>query len=273
MPFVRAADLTVHYDLSGPAGAPVVLFANSLGTNFHVWDPQAAHLAGRYRALRYDMRGHGLTDLTPVGDGYLIGQLAADALALLDALGIGRVHVCGLSIGGMVAQLLGSVAAERVASLVLCDTASRIGPPQIWDDRVAAIRHDGLASLRDGVMARWFTEATRAQRPNLVRGAANMLTRTPAEGYVGCSLAIRDADLREDAARIRCPTLVLVGDQDLATPPAAARELAASIPGARLAVIEGAGHIPTLEQPDAVNAHLAAFLAEVTAQEGTGHGG
>lgn len=273
MPFLRTGDLTVHYDLAGPADAPAVLFANSLGTNFHVWDAQAAHLAGRYRLLRYDMRGHGLTDLTPAGDGYLIGQLAADALALLDVLGLGRVHVCGLSIGGMVAQVLGSVAAERVASLVLCDTASRIGPPRIWDDRVASIRRDGLSAIRDGVMARWFTEKARAERPDLVRGAANMLTRTPTEGYVGCSLAIRDADLREDAARIRCPTLVLVGDQDLATPPAAARELAASIPGARLAVIEGAAHIPTLEQAGAVNAHLTAFLDEVTAQERTGHGG
>jgi 3-oxoadipate enol-lactonase / 4-carboxymuconolactone decarboxylase len=267
MPFVRANDLTVHYDLSGPVGAPVVMFANSLGTSFHVWDPQEAALAGNYRVLRYDKRGHGLTDCPPARDGgYSIDLLAEDARALLDALGIARVHFCGLSIGGMIGQKLAAVAPERVASLVLCDTANRIGPPSLWDQRIAAVRGSGLAAIADAILERWFTPGFLHERAE-ARGAANMLTRTPADGYVGCCLAIRDADLRADDRRITSPTLVIVGDQDASTPPAAARELVETIAGARLEVIENAAHIPTLEQPERLTALLVDFLA---AQTGTG---
>src|SRR5262245_42076689 len=124
MPFIRAGDLVVHYDLAGPPGRPTVMFANSLGTSFHIWDPQVAALADRFCILRYDMRGHGLTE-TGAADAYSIGRLADDALALLDALKIGSVHFCGLSIGGMVGQRLAAAAPDRVASLVLCDTANR----------------------------------------------------------------------------------------------------------------------------------------------------
>ena len=259
MPFVKANDLTIHYDLAGPAGAPVVMFANSLGTSLQVWDPQAAALAGSCRVLRYDKRGHGLTDC-PHG-AYTIELLADDARALLDALGIERVHLCGLSIGGMIGQALAARSPERVASLVLCDTANRIGPGDLWDQRIAAIQASGLPSIADAVLARWFTPGFLAQHRAETRGATNMLTRTPAEGYVGCCLAVRDADLRADDARIRCPTLVVVGDEDAATPPAAARELVDAIAGARLAVIAGAAHIPTLEQPVKLNVMLAEFLA------------
>ncbi|HYG86500.1 MAG TPA: 3-oxoadipate enol-lactonase [Azospirillum sp.] len=260
MPFIAAGDITVHYHLAGPPGAPVVLFANSIGTSFHIWDAQVPALSERYRVLRYDMRGHGLTDATPAP--YSMDMLADDALALLDALGIERAHVVGLSIGGMMAQRLAAKAPQRVTSLVLCDTASRIGPPSIWADRIAAIRADGLASIAQGVMARWFTERYRSERADAVRGFVNMLSRTPAEGYVGCAMAIRDADLTADDARIACPTLVLVGDQDLATPPSLARETADAIPGARFAVLKDAAHIPCVERPDALTAQLLDFLGE-----------
>lgn len=258
MPFIAAGDITVHYDLRGPEGAPVVLFANSIGTSFHIWDAQAVLLAERYRVLRYDMRGHGLSGVTPAP--YSMDRLADDALALLDALGIGRAHVCGLSIGGMMAQRLAAKAPQRVGALVLCDTASLIGPPSVWEDRIAAIRAGGLSSIAQGVMARWFTERFRAERPEQVSGFVAMLSRTTDEGYIGCASAIRDADLRDDAARIASPTLVLVGDQDLATPPSLARELAEAIPGARFAVIADAAHIPCVEQAEALTAQLLDFL-------------
>jgi len=260
MPFVRAGELTVHYDLAGPAGAPTLLFSNSLGTNLHVWDAVVPALTDRYRVLRYDMRGHGMTDETPAGGGYSIDLLADDALALLDALGIGRVHLCGLSIGGMVAQKLGARAPDRVASLILCDTAQRIGPPSNWDARVAAIRAGGLDGIADGVMERWFTPPFRAARPEIVRGARTMLVRSAVEGYVGCALAVRDADLTADGALIRCPTLVVAGDQDLATPPVLVEELARAIPGARFVLIESASHIPCMEQPEALAREIRGFL-------------
>jgi 3-oxoadipate enol-lactonase/4-carboxymuconolactone decarboxylase len=214
--------------------------------------------------LRYDMRGHGLTDCpAAMAAGSTIAELAGDAEALLAALKIERVYFCGLSIGGMVGQQLAAQAPERVAALMLCDTASRIGPPSAWQDRIAAVRAGGLAAIADAVLARWFTPRFLAERREDAAGYGNMLTRTPADGYIGCCAAIRDADLRAADAAIRCPTLVIVGDQDAATPPGLARELAAAIAGARLATIADAGHIPTVEQPDRLNQLLAEFLAEV----------
>jgi 3-oxoadipate enol-lactonase len=265
MPFVRAGDLMVHYQLSGPPDRPVILFANSLGTNFHVWDAQAGALADRFHILRYDMRGHGLTDC-PTG-AYTVAQLADDARALLDALQIGPVHVCGLSIGGMVAQRLAATAPGRVLSLALCDTANRIGPPSRWDDRVAAVTKGGVESIADAVLKVWFTQDFLAKQPDKAKGMANMLTRTPAAGYIGCCLALRDADLREDDAKIACPTLVIVGDQDVATSPAAAREMSEAIRGARLEVLAQAAHIPAVEQPDAVSRLLGAFFDTQAAQQ------
>lgn len=262
MPFIRTGDIVAHYELVGPRGAPLVLFANSLGTNFHVFDPQAAHLGTRYRILRYDMRGHGLSDCPLAGAaGYRMDQLGADALALLDALGESRAAFCGLSIGGMVGQVVAARAPERISALVLLDTAARIGPPELWDGRVAAIRRGGVAAIAAGVLARWFTPGFAAAHPETVRGVKNMLERTPADGYIGCGLAIRDADLAGEDARIACPTLVVVGAHDQATPPASAQALAAAIAGARVELLAAAAHISSLEQPEALNRLLDGFLA------------
>lgn len=258
MPFVRAGDIVVHYELRGPAGAPAVLLANSVGTNFHVWDPQVSALAERFLVLRYDMRGHGLTDC-PAGP-YTIAQLGDDARLLLDAVGIDSAHVVGLSIGGLVAQRLAAAAPSRVRSLVLCDTANVIGPPSRWDDRIDAVTKGGLASIVDGVLKVWFTAGFLAAHPEIAQGFRTMLTRVPLAGYIACCHALRDADLREDDSKIACPTLVVVGDQDASTSPAAARELCAAIKGAKLEVIANAAHIPTIEQPEALNHLLLGFL-------------
>lgn len=258
MAFIQANGITVNYDLRGPIGAPTIMFANSLGTSLAAWDQQVAALAQRYRILRYDMRGHGLTDCPP--GPYEILGLVDDAVALLHALDIPRVHFCGLSIGGMVAQSIAAEAPNRIASVVLCSTASVIGPPKIWDDRVAAVRAGGMAAIVDGVLARWFTEKFRNEHAAEARGFANMLARTPVEGYAGCCLAIREADLRYEAGEMVCPALVIVGEEDQATPPSAAQALAASIRGAQFALVEGAAHIPIAERPDAVTGLIHEFL-------------
>lgn len=265
MPFIATGEITTHYDLSGPEDAPVLLLANSLGTSFHVWDAVTPALASRFRVLRYDMRGHGLTDATPVPEGapgYSIAQLTGDALALMDALGIAKAHMCGLSIGGMVTQQLAATAPERIGRVVLCDTAAVIGPASVWNERIAGIRQSGLDAVAPGVMTRWFTDGFRSAQADLMRGYINMVARTALDGYLGCAMAVRDADLRETAARITAPTLVVVGDQDPATPPASAQALAALIPGARLEVIANASHIPCVEQPAALTRLLLDFLAE-----------
>ncbi|CAO3361913.1 3-oxoadipate enol-lactonase [Azospirillum palustre] len=265
MPFIEAAGITQHYDLTGPADAPVLLFANSIGTSFHIWDAVVPHLSQRYRILRYDMRGHGLTQVTPVTEdaGYSMDLLADDAADLLDALGIARAHVCGLSIGGMMAQRLAVKAPGRVHGLILCDTAGVIGPASVWTDRIAAIRARGMTAIADGVMARWFTQSFRDSRPDQIRGYTAMVARTTEDGYVGCSMAIRDADLSAANAAITAPTLVICGAEDVATPPDAARELASGIPGARFELLPGAAHIPGVEKPAELAALIDGFLGDL----------
>jgi len=259
MPFVRADDLTVHYDLAGPVGAPIVLFAHSLGTDMRVWDAQVAAFTQTRRVLRYDMRGHGLTD-DAAPQTYTIDRLAQDARALLDALAIERVTFIGLSIGGMVAQRFAALYPQRLEALVLCATASQIGPPSIWASRIAAVMRDGMSDIADSVLARWFTPATYAANPDLVRGFGNMLRRTPAAAYAACCAAIRDADLRADDARISIPTLVVSGAGDPVTPPAAGAALCDAIAGARMTVLENASHVLCAEQPAAFNECVLSFL-------------
>ena len=262
MPFARAADLVVHYAVDGSPDAPVVMLANSLGTNFHMWDAQVAVLAQSHRVVRYDMRGHGLTDTTPSGaaNAATIERLADDAVALLDALGIERVSFVGLSIGGMVGQRFAAEYPERVDSLVLCATGSRIGTAAGWNERIATVQSDGLAAIAGAGMRRWFTDRAHAERPELVRGFANMLTRTPVDGYAGGCAAVRDADLRADDARIRCRTLIVAGTEDPTTTPAMGAEMRDAIPAAELLVLDAASHMLCAERPEATNAALLHFL-------------
>ncbi len=262
MPFVRCADLVTHYDLGGPAGAPVVLLANSLGTTAHMWDAQLDALGAAHRVLRYDMRGHGLTT-SGASDGErgtTIAQLAGDVAALLDALGIERVRFVGLSVGGMIAQRFAAAYPARVEALVLCATASRIGTPENWNQRIGLVEREGLAPLVEPGMGRWFSPRTRREQPDLVRGFATMLGRTPALGYVAACKAVRDGDLRADGARIGCRTLVVAGADDPVTTPADGAELQAAIAGAELLVLADAAHILCAERPEAFNAALLAFL-------------
>jgi 3-oxoadipate enol-lactonase len=261
MPFVRPNDVTVHYDFSGPHDAPVVLLVNSLATNVHMWDEQMNALARTHRVLRYDMRGHGLTDVTP-GDratAASIEQLADDAVALLDALGATRVSLVGLSIGGMVAQRVAARHPARVDALVLCATGSRLGTNPIWDERLATVEREGVGVIVDSTMGRWFTEQTHASRPELVRGFANMVGRTPKEGYLACGRAVRDADLRADDALIRARTLIVAGAHDPTASPEVGAEMRDAIAGAQLEVMPAA-HMLCAEQPTAFNELLLRFL-------------
>ena len=195
MPQIDANGIAIHYELCGPADAPVVLLSNSLGTRLEMWDPQLPALSQRYRVLRYDSRGHGRS-AAPAGP-YTIELLADDALGLLDALGIERAHFCGLSMGGMVGQVLGARHPERLRSLTLCSTACHMTPKEIWDERIEAVREGGMAAVADGVVERWFTEAFRAEPSIVVERVRQMILETPAHGYAACCAAIRDMDLRE----------------------------------------------------------------------------
>ncbi len=255
--FVRAGDLVVHVQVDGPAEAPPLLLLHSLGTSLHVWDAQARAMAENFRVIRPDMRGHGLTTVTR--GPYSLDGLAGDALAVLGALGVGRAHVAGLSIGGAIAQALAARAPARVRSLILCDTAMVFPPESVWRERAATVRAHGMEPIVAPVMSRWVTEDFLADPA--AEGLRAMLRHTDPEGYAGAAEALAVGDLRAGTATLRVPALALVGEHDVATPPAAAQAIADAIPGASLTVLRGAAHIPTVQVPDAVTAAMRGFLA------------
>ncbi len=253
--------LRVHYRIDGdPAGKPVVL-ANSLGTDLRVWEPMLGFLPPGLRILRYDMRGHGLTD-APDG-AYFMGDLVADAAALMEATGFRDAVFVGLSIGGVVAQGLAAERPDLVRAAVLSNTAAKIGTEDGWNQRIATVRAEGIGAIADQVMRLWFTKAFHANRADELALWRNMMTRTPLDGYLGCCAAIAGTDLRDSTAGLKLPVLALVGDQDGSTPPDLVRETAESIAGARFEIVRGAGHIPCVEQPEATAALIAAFLADL----------
>jgi 3-oxoadipate enol-lactonase/4-carboxymuconolactone decarboxylase len=254
--FIKVKDLAIHVLIEGPPGGAPLVLLHSLGTNAHVWDAQAAALSRSFRVIRPDLRGHGLTTCTP--GPYSMALFADDLAALLTALNINQVHLGGISIGGLIAQSFSASHPGRVASLMLVDTALAIPPAQSWTDRAAKVRAEGMGAIADAVLARWvtppFLDAPEAH------GLREMLLRTPAEGYAASAEAIAAADLAATTSTLQIPTLIVVADQDQATPVAAAQALNAAIAGSSLSIIENAAHIPTVEKPAEVTAALTSFL-------------
>ena len=254
---VDGVGLNVRVD--GPEDAPAVVLSNSLGTDLSMWEPQVPALRERFRVVRYDLRGHGGSDVSPGPT--TIDRLGQDVVDLLDALGIERAHVCGLSVGGLVSTWLAARRPDRVGRAVLGAVSARIGTQELWQDRADAVRAGGMAAVVDAVLARFFSERFRTERPDVVARVAQVLAATPPEGYAAACLALRDADLRAEVARIAAPTLVVVGREDPATPVTEAEWLHAQIPGSDLAVLEDAGHLCNLEQPARFTDAVVRFLS------------
>lgn len=259
MPFMEVGDIRIHYALEGPTTAAVLVFSNSLGTDYSMWDSQAPLLKKKWRLLRYDARGHGQTSVTP--GPYSIERLGKDVLGLLDSLHLDRVHFCGLSMGGMIGMWLGVNAPERLNKLVLCNTAAKIGTAEAWNTRIAAVHKDGMKPIAAAVIERWFTSAFRTKDTATVSRAQHMLEQANPEGYAACCAAVRDFDFRGKLDLIRVPTLAIAGSQDPATTPADLHALADTIPGARYAEL-AASHLSNIEDSDRFTAELSAFLAE-----------
>jgi 3-oxoadipate enol-lactonase len=253
----------VNHTLEGPEGAPVLVLSNSLGSTLEMWDDQASVLRERFRLVRYDQRGHGGSPVPP--GPYKIEDLGLDLLALLDRLEIERVSFCGLSIGGLVGMWLASEDPGRVERLVLCCTAARFDP-DMYDARARKVRAEGVGSISDTVLERWFTPEFRASRPETVESAESMLRGTPTEGYAGCCEVLRDTDVRDRLEGIRAPTLVLAGAEDPAATVEQAEEIRDSIPGARLTVIDNAAHLANIEQPEAVTREILDHLEPVAGE-------
>jgi len=247
----------IRYRLDGPVGAPFLVLSNSLGTNLDMWEPQVAVLATRFRVLRYDSRGHGLSTVTP--GPYTIERLARDVLALQDEVKINRTDFCGLSMGGMVGMWLGVHAPQRMDRLVLCNTAPRIGSAERWNARIDAVNKSGVGGIADAMMEIWFTPRFRDVAAPSVQRMRAMLSASPADGYVASCAAVRDMDQWATLSRIERPTLIVTGTHDAATPPADGRRMAEMISGAKEVELDAA-HISNVEAAGRFTAEVLAFL-------------
>lgn len=253
--------MKLHYRVDGnPDGAPVV-FANSLGTDMRLWDDVLPLLPKELRVIRFDKRGHGLSSQPPAP--YSMGALVNDTEQLLDHLNVRDCLFVGLSIGGMIAQGLAVKRMDLIRAMVLSNTGTKIGTKGVWDERIAQVNEEGIASLADAVMTRWFSEEFRA-KPELELWY-NMLERTPAVGYAGCSAAISGSDFYTTTASLRLPTLGIAGSEDGSTPPDLVREMVDLIPGSQFQLIRGAGHLPCVEKPAEYAEILTRFMKD------TGH--
>ncbi|ESR26852.1 alpha/beta fold hydrolase [Lutibaculum baratangense] len=240
------------------AGVPVV-FLNSLAADLSMWDGVVARLGDR-RTLRLDARGHGRSDV--VEGTSTIADLGRDALAVMDAAGIERAVICGLSLGGLTAMWIAGHAPERVAGLVLANTAVNFPPAQMWHDRAAAAREQGFEPLVQPTLERWLTEEFRARHPEAAEAVRAMIASTPAEGYAAACGVLAEADTTEELSGYDGPVLVMTGDRDQSTPAARAEEMKALNEGAELLILKGA-HLSSVEAADAFAAQLMGFCERI----------
>ena len=259
MQMARVHGLTLHIREDGdPIGRPVV-FANSLGTDLRLWDKVIPLLPSNLRLIRFDKRGHGLSECPPAP--YAMDDLISDAEALLDHLNVRDTVFVGLSIGGMIGQGLAARRPDLVKALVLSNSAARMGEAQMWRDRIAAVEAGGIEALADPILERWFAPAFWST--DELAAWRNMLTRTPVQGYLGCCHAIAETDLSTATAALHLPVLGIAGSEDGASPPELVKRTIDLIPGATCHVIQSAGHLPCVEDPVAYAALLNGFLEEI----------
>jgi len=257
MPFAELPDARLFYRWDGPESAPVLIFSNSLGTTHRMWEPQVEALSKHFRLLRYDTRGHGQSSVTP--GPYTIEKLATDVLHLLETLQIECASFCGLSMGGMIGMFLGATAADRLHRIILCNTAAKIGTPEVWNTRITAIQQGGMKAVASGVLDRWLTPGYRAAHPGETSQVLAMLEGTDPAGYAACCGAVRDMDYREQLHRVQVPALIVAGAHDPATPPADGRFLAEHIRGAKFVELPAA-HLSNMEAREEFNEEILAFL-------------
>lgn len=250
--------IEIAWEASGNHAGPPIVFLHSLGSDHGMWKPQVAALEATHRVIAIDTRGHGRSH-APTTE-YELGSLCGDVLAVADAANIDRFHVCGVSLGGQMALWLGANRPDRVLSVTAANTGAKIGDDSSWGARIDAIRSNGMASLRDAVIERWFSPDFAERHPDWLAAAGATFDRTAQAGYIGCCHALAGADLRESVLTIDCPTLVVGSTLDVSTPPEQAEWLAERIDGATLTIIEDAAHLSNLDRSDAFTSALLDFL-------------
>jgi len=259
MPLADLGDVQLNYTLRGPETAPPVVFAHALGTDQHIWDHVIDLLPDGLRILTFDLRGHGGSS---VPDGpYSMGTLVRDTERLMEFCEIRDSLFVGLSIGGMIAQGLAVKRLDQIRALVLSNTAAKIGTPEIWQRRMAAIRSGGMTAISTDTMQRWFPRS-------YVKSGAHAPTQAqiencPPEGYLGCCAAIAGTDFYTPTSGLRLPALGIAGSEDGSTPPDLVRETVDLIPGSQFTLLRRTGHVPPIDQPETYAERLTHFMQEI----------
>lgn len=251
---------SINIESSGNTAGPVVMMAHSLGCSLRMWDPQMELLEPDFHVVRLDMRGHGLSD-TPAGP-YTLDELADDVIAVMDHQGIEQAHWVGLSIGGMFGQSLLLRYPERFLSAVLCDTMSALpqGAMSVWQERIAKVESDGLSSIKQATLERWFTADYLATGNAAIDAVGAQIDQATDTGYLACSRAITGLNFIDQIADIKTRVLLIVGAEDMATPVAASEAMHERLPQSDLVILQNASHISNVEQSEAFNAALGPFL-------------
>ena len=252
----------IHFLDKGPRDDFAIVFLNSLGTDFRVWDKLLDVLGDRFRTVRMDKRGHGLS--TNYKDDISIESLAKDVSVLVDSLNLKNICVVGLSIGGLIALELIRQRPNLCNKLILSDTAPKIGSENMWAERIKRVQEGGIEAISDDILARWFSNEFLKNKTVELQMWRSMLTRTTKSGYIGCCEAISQCDLTEQAKLINIPTLVIVGDEDGSTPINLVKDGANLIDGSIFKIIKKAGHLPCVEQPNEVASIFLQFLENNT---------
>jgi 3-oxoadipate enol-lactonase len=250
--------IELHHLEEGPREAPAVLLAPSLGTTLRLWDRLAEALAGEFRVVRFDLRGHGDSPVPP--GPYSVEDHADDVVALADRLGLERFALVGISLGGGIGQVLALNNPDRVGSLVLCCTGPKFADPHTWLERGALVRADGMQPLAGPTRNRWFTPRFQHEQPDEVDRVIGMLTSTSPQGYAACCDGLSAYDVTDRLRDIGVPTRVIAGSDDPTTGPDVAKDLAAAITGADVVVIDGVSHIANVAAPDELNAAVLDHL-------------
>jgi 3-oxoadipate enol-lactonase / 4-carboxymuconolactone decarboxylase len=258
MRFVNINQKNIHYEYIDNQQDTSLVFINSLGTDFRIWDGVIKHLQNQTNVLRYDKAGHGLSE--SFENQPIIKDYANDLIGLLDFLKIKKVVIVGLSIGGIIAQYMGIYHPERVEKLVLSNTAPKVGTLESWSTRINIVQTKGLAAIGDTIMKVWFSEAFHNEQPELLKGCKMMLINSNTAGYIQACQALMANDLSESIHKIALPTLCLAGTTDGSTPPDLVKAMADKLPNSKYILIEGVGHIPCMEAPDVVANHILNFI-------------
>jgi 3-oxoadipate enol-lactonase len=262
MPLAHVNATAIYYRLDGTEKGKVVMLSHSLAADITMWDSQmVALIEAGYQVLRYDSRGQGRSAIAP--GPYSIEVLTEDAVGLMDALGLEKVHFCGLSMGGMIGQMLSARHPERLTSLSLSSTAAILSPREIWDERIETVRAGGMESVVDATINRWFTKPGQDRMPHEIEKVRRVILDTPVAGYCACCAAIRDMDLRDSLNAISTQVLVLVGEQDPGTPVSAAEFIHERITSSELKIIPDSAHFVNVEQASAFNNALIEFMTRI----------